>query len=229
MRKNFCILFTLILAFFLLVACSSGTKADLAITNARIITGTGKVIEKGAVLIKGNRILSVIENGQKFSDVQQIDANGKTVLPGLIDTHIHLLLNSEWMSSMPQNSKELENFIKNSLSDRLKLYMETGITTVMSTGDFWPAIKDVRERIETGKLAGPRVFTSGPIFTAQGGHPAVTVCGYLLEDGNNPWCREHLAVEVNDTIEARKAVDSLSRQGVDLIKMVYDDTSPPNV
>ncbi len=84
----------------LLAACTSRPEADLTITNARIITGTGEVIENGSVLIKGNRILSVENEDYSAGDSNVIDANGKTVLPGLIDAHVHLLI--ENMSSSKQ-------------------------------------------------------------------------------------------------------------------------------
>ncbi|MGK7391053.1 MAG: amidohydrolase family protein [Candidatus Cyclobacteriaceae bacterium M2_1C_046] len=212
----------------LLMAYTPSPEADLIITNARIIIGTGEVIENGTILIKGNRILSIEKQGVSAEGSNIVDAGGKTILPGLIDTHIHLLI--EDMTSQPRSREELESFIRNRLPDRLQAYLKTGITSVMSTGDFWPAIKGVRDSIRSGSLSGPRIFTSGPVFTVPGGHPAVTICGSLFnEEGNNPWCREHIAVEVDTPLEARNAVDKLARQGVDFIKMVYDDTSPPNV
>ncbi len=158
-------------------------------------------------MIKENRILAVENEVSSDAGSNVIDANGKTVLPGLIDTHVHLLV--EEMASQPRSSEELETFIRNGLPDRLQAYLETGITTIMSTGDFLPAIKGVRDSIRAGNLSGPRIFTSGPVFTAQGGHPAVTVCGRFDEAGDNPWCREHISIEVETREEARKAVDSL--------------------
>lgn len=210
-----------ILAICFLSACSSGTKADLAITDARIITGTGEVLEDGNVLIKGNKILSIQTDRANLPDIRKIDAEGKTVLPGLIDAHIHLLVENQ--RAIPQSSKELRNYITKGLPDRLNSYLEAGITTVMSTGDFWPAIGKVQNSIRSGNLAGPRVITSGPVFTAPGGHPAVTICGSSSKSSGNPWCKKHMTVEVEQPQVARHTVDSLARQGVNFIKIVYDD------
>ena len=68
------------------------------------------------------------------------------------------------------------------LAASLQAYLESGITTVMSTGDYFPAIVDVRRRLESGELQGSRLLVAGPVFTAYDGHPAVTICR------DNPWC-----------------------------------------
>jgi enamidase len=99
----------------------------------------------------------------------------------------------------------------------------------MSAGDFWPFINDVSERIQSGDLTGPRVYTAGPLFTAPGGHPAATFCGIMDMRGPNPWCSEHLTEEVDTPEEVRAAVARLSRGGVNQIKFVFDGTSGPGV
>lgn len=212
----------------LLAACTSSPEADLVITNARIITGTGEVIENGSVLIKGNRILSIKKEPGSVEGSTVIDAEGKSVLPGLIDAHVHLLI--EDLTSLPHSDGELEAFIRDDLPGRLRAFLQSGITTVISTGDFWPAISKVRENIRSGELLGPRLFTSGPVFTAPGGSPAAgPICGSPRTDQDNPWCREHIAAVVESRRQAREAVDRLARAGVDFVKMVSDSISPPGL
>src|SRR5262249_51835125 len=85
------------------------------IQNGRIFVGNGKVIESGAVLVKGGKIAAVYEG--KFPDAKQlnaepIDAAGKTILPGLIDVHVHLGgpggFYEDWSKFDPQKSYERE-------------------------------------------------------------------------------------------------------------------------
>ena len=93
-----------------------------------------------------------------------------TVLPGLIDTHRHLLMNRALDSD-----EALARWMDTQLAASLQAYLESGLTTVMSTGDYLPAIMDVRRRLESGDLKGPRLLVAGPVFTASDGHPTVTV------------------------------------------------------
>ena len=96
----------LLLILFFGVSCfcalsSEGTKAfestyepinsgDIFIEDARILTGTGKEILKGSILISSNKIKAIGENLSKPSGVLLINANGKWVTPGIIDIHSHM-------------------------------------------------------------------------------------------------------------------------------------------
>ena len=212
----------------LFVGTVSAQEATLVVENGRVIVGDGTLLERGSVVISEDRVLSVGEDRVDAPRARRIDASGKTVLPGLIDTHVHLLM--ERITSQPRSDAELEAFVQKDLPDRLRAFLEGGITTVMSTGDFWPAVREVRERLRSGELTGPRVFTAGPILTAPGGHPAAgVVCGPWEEREANPWCRDQIAAMVEDREQVRDAVARLARQGIDHVKMVYDDRHPPGV
>src|SRR5688572_9828870 len=64
---------------------------DLVITNARIIVGTGATIDRGFVLVRGGRIVSVAAGPPTAQAGQSIDAKGMTVMPGFIDAHRHIM------------------------------------------------------------------------------------------------------------------------------------------
>lgn len=210
----------------LFAASASAQEASVVVENGRVIIGDGRVLDRGSVVVSGDRILSVTDEPVEAPDALRIHAGGKTVLPGLFDAHVHLLVDDP--SSVPRSGADLDAYVRDDLPARLRAYLEAGITTVVSTGDFWPAIRRVRERVRRGELAGPRVVTSGPVFTAPGGHPAVTICGGLEGRGAaNPWCRDHMALEVDTPESARDGVERLARERVDLIKMVNDSISPP--
>ena len=191
-----------------LAAAQSGT--DLLITNARIIVGTGTVIDSGSVVVTDGQITSVTAGATDTDAETRIDASGLTVLPGLIDTHRHLLGNPALDSD-----EALARWMDTQLAASLQAYLDSGITTVMSTGDYVPEIVDVRRRLERGELQGPRLLVAGPVFTAYDGHLAVTVCR------DNPWCRQRLAVEVDNREAARAKVREVAAAGVDAVKAVY--------
>lgn len=180
------------------------------------------------MVVAGERIVSVTDEPVDAPDARRIDASGKTVLPGLVDAHVHLLL--EDLTFLPRSDGGLEAFIRDGLPGRLRAFLESGITTVVSTADFWPAIRAVRQDIRSGELLGPRLFTSGPVFTAPGGSPASRpICGSPGTEQDNPWCREHIAAVVESRQQARETVDRLAREGVDFVKMVCDSISSPGL
>jgi len=194
-----------------LVAWNLGAAQDLLITNARIIDGTGQTIQRGSVVVRDGRIVSVSEGTSANQGAVQIDAQGMTVMPGMIDTHIHLLVDP-----MLDSDEALELWIEEQLPDVLREYLASGFTAILSNGDYIPAILQVRQRLNDGELHGPRLFVSGPAFTAPGGHPTTTLCK------DNRWCRLHLTAEVADVESARTRVRELADGGVDAIKAIYD-------
>ena len=73
------------------VTANGAYAQDLTITNARILDGTGRVIERGAVVVRGGKIASVSGTAPAATTGRTINANGKTVMPGLIDAHRHIV------------------------------------------------------------------------------------------------------------------------------------------
>lgn len=215
-------------ALSLLVIPLEAQEPTLIVENGRVIIGDGTVLERATVVVGGDRILAVTESPVEAPGARRIDASGRTVLPGLIDSHVHLL---SWdLSSWPPGDSTFEPPLGEGLETALGAYLEAGITTVVSTGDFWPSVGQIRDRLRAGDLVGPRVFTAGPAFTAPGGHPAASVCSWAAEvDEARRWCRAHGAVEVATPQAARTAVARLAREGVDLIKIVYDTINPSGV
>lgn len=206
-------LVTLLLSVCLGCAPLASPEPDLVITHARLIDGTGAVIEDASILISGDRIQSVVQGNVEIKGVREIDATGKTVLPGLIDVHVHLLF-----APSEINDRTLADHVAK-LADKFALFLAHGVTTIKSTADPVDAIVEVRERIKRGELLGPRLLVTGPALTAPGGHPA----GTLWRD--DPWGRAHNAIELETEESARAAVRELARKGVDAIKFVLQGPS----
>src|SRR5256712_10722439 len=87
-------------AAILLFAASAANGQNLTITNARILDGTGRVIERGAVVVRDGKIASVSAAAPAVGGGSAINAGGKTVMPGLIDAHRHIVTGNpaEWLA-----------------------------------------------------------------------------------------------------------------------------------
>lgn len=190
---------------------------DLTINNARIIDGAGNTIENGFVVVRDGKIVSVASGLAAQAASIQIDAQGMTVMPGLINTHWHLMVGS------PATSDEAANqYVEDVVTKELDALLDRGVTTIMSQGDHFPIIIDVRRRVVEGELRGPRLRIVGPVLSASDDWPT-QICG------GNPYCRENLTAELDDAGEARAKVREIAATGVDALKLVYDDQIAPDV
>ena len=131
-----------------------------------------------------------------------LSGTGYTVMPGFIDTHVHLI-----PSGGIDSDEALTRFIEDRLPERLDSFLASGTTTIYDEGDFWPAISRVKDRIAAGTLRGPRLFAVGLILTAPGGHPASTICR------TNPYCQQNRMVQLDTPAKARETVDMLAKGG----------------
>jgi imidazolonepropionase-like amidohydrolase len=122
---------------------------DLVITNARIIVGSGAVIDSGSVVVRAGRIVSVAPGAAAVQGAKSIDAKGMTLMPGFIDAHRHIMGGND------------EQWFKEQSAARMQEFLESGYTTLMSGGGPVPGIIELKRRIDSGELKGPRIITSG--------------------------------------------------------------------
>lgn len=135
-----------------LAAAASAGAQDLVITNARIIVGNGVVLDQGSLVIRGGRIVAVAEGAGRGAAGPALDAKGMTVMPGFIDAHRHII---------PGNPGNEARWFSEQSAARMREFLEAGYTTLMSGGGPVPGIVELRTRIDTGALTGPRIITSG--------------------------------------------------------------------
>jgi len=175
---------------------------------------TGAMLKDQVILIKGDRITSVgpADHISIPPGAVAIDLSRATVLPGLIDRHVHLM-----QDQMPNDARAAFSGLNYALKD-----LNAGFTTLQDMGSAYTyATVELRDAINKGQVPGPRLQVSGPQLTprAAGYYPApsvVTPFGQIV--GPNGW---QLSANINSPWLARAAVREHSHYGVDWIK-VYD-------
>lgn len=185
--------------------------------NAKIFVGDGRIIQRGAVLIRNGKIAEVFSTqpkNPKSFDAELEDAAGKTLMPGLIDMHVHIGAPGGVYKNVSKYADP------NAAKRRLAAYLYCGVTAVRSTGDWLDESLKLRSLIESGAYLGAQFFAFGPLFTAPGGHPT-ELLKYLPESQRKIAERQFVRLP-KSADEARKQVDDLKRAGVDGIKAVLD-------
>ena len=193
------------------VLCSPAMAIDLAIKNARVVVGNGEEIDGATVTVIDGRIESVRRGRGDTCADREIDASGKTVMPGLIDAHVHL-----FSGLKGRGEQAFRDELREDIPAILKEYLRHGVTTIKSTGDPLSLILELRHSLQQRQLPGPRLLVVGPGFTAPGGHPAVTILK------GDPWWRSQHSVEVADPDAAQQEVRRVAKAGVDAIKVIFD-------
>ncbi len=199
-----------------LPACES--RYDLIISDVRIIDGAGGVIEQGALVIDDGRIVSVV-NGQTDARADfEIDGAGRSALPGLIDTHWHV-----FGDVLPAGDEAtLDQYIETGVDELLEGRLAQGVTTLMSAGDYFPHVLELRRRLSDGEKRGPRLVSVGRQITGPNDWASVLCEG-------NAECELKYTAQVNSGDEARAIVRELAAADVDALKLVYDDLIVPGV
>src|SRR5690349_4787074 len=195
-------------AILCITACDVNAQ-NLTITNARILDGTGRVIDRGSIVVRDGKIASVTATPTAAGAGRTINAAGKTVMPGFIDAHRHIVTGDpgQWlMQRAPQQFQE---------------FLEAGFTTVLCAIDPPQAI-EARKRIEAGQMKGPRLYigaflpVAGPTGPPPNGDPART------DPARGPLpATPAPAIPADATI---KAVEDARQAGYDYLKVVLNVT-----
>lgn len=152
----------------------------LLLKNAYLIDGTDTVPKTNqAVLIDGERILAVgdVASMDIPPDTQQVDLDGKTLLPGFIDCHVHILWNPDPKAKMPRATniplRDKHYFKARSLLygvQAARMTVEAGFTTIRDVAAPNDAIFALRDSLAAGEYVGPRLLATGACVTHIGGH-----------------------------------------------------------
>ncbi|MGH7712022.1 MAG: nitronate monooxygenase [Gemmatimonadaceae bacterium] len=155
-----------LLLLVLSTALGAQARPTLALVGGRVLDGYGgRPIENGVVLVAGERIVAVGRqvDVQIPAGVPVIDTNGMTVLPGLIDMHVHLQIlghgdYKRWNDLYGTRNAQLVMPIA------AKQLLMAGVTSARDLGAPPKDILEVKRRIAAGEIPGPRLFVSGPFL-----------------------------------------------------------------
>lgn len=121
---------------------------ETLLRNARVIDCISRQPRDGvSILIRGERIVKVDAQIDVGADTQVIDCTGKTLMPGLIDTHVHATMVDEI---------------------DLQLFLGAGVTTARDVGGKLDSVIALRGRLNSGAVLGPRLFVCGPLLDGRG-------------------------------------------------------------
>lgn len=181
--------------------------AKLALVGGMVLDGyEAGPIHNAAILIEGERIVKVAPAAQVTipPDYTIVDTSGRTMMPGMIELHAHLILlghgnYGEWF---PWIAKQGPGTLTQVMEIAAKQLLMAGVTSAVDLGAPLKESLDVRDRIAKGAIPGPRMSMSGPWITRQGG-------GMTDQFGG---------IAVTSTEQAAAETEKLAKAGVDVIK-----------
>lgn len=184
------------------------SPATLALVGGRVLDGYGgPVLEDAVVLIAGDRILAVGAASEIDvpAGVPVISTEGMTVLPGLIDMHVHLQILGH--GDYPRWHQLYEGRMEAMMEVAAAQLLSAGVTTVRDLGAPLEEVLSVKRRIARGEIPGPRLFVSGPFIQR---------APYADYERRYRW-------GVSGAADARQKVQRLIDAGVDVIKLIDQD------
>jgi imidazolonepropionase-like amidohydrolase len=137
-----------------------GCSDCTVLTGGTVFDGTRA--GRGVVVLKGDRVQEVVFGDVDAVKGHRIDVSGKTVLPGLLDLHVHSM-SPPGPYDYYDDSPHIEEYMKSML--------RWGVTTYLALGSSTQFIFDYRAKTRAGAFLSPQLFAAGPLFTPTGGHP----------------------------------------------------------
>ncbi len=190
---------------------------SVLIRNARIFVGDGTVIENGGLLVRQGKIARIYDRDVPEAEevrAELIEGAGKTVVPGLIDVHVHLGAPGGFLEDPSEYDVEA------AMQRALISHLYSGVTAVRSLGDLTAPSQRLKARVEDGEVLAAQLVLAGPLFTAPGGH------GTEYFEQVPEFVRGQLEAQFVRTPstaeEAARQVLQLQQAGVGAIKIVLD-------
>jgi len=185
----------------------SSPNPDLALVGGTIyVSPTDEPIRNGVVLIHGTKIAAVGSRAavQVPPAAQVLDCSGLTITAGFWNSHVHFF-ERKWANAATIPARELSR----QLQDMLTRY---GFTSVFDLGSMWENTRQLRDRIESGGVPGPKIHSTGEALLPVGALPSDTVLSMM-------GVMKFPAPEIADAAQATAASKKLLEEGVDGIKL----------
>jgi imidazolonepropionase-like amidohydrolase len=185
-----------------------GTGARV-LRGMTLLDGSGGRIERGQVILDQGRIVEVgAASGPPPKGVPVTDLSGLYLIPGLIDSHVHI-------GGSAGGSVSSGEFLPARIIHDLQVYLALGVTSFVSLTDDLDDLKRLREQVAAGAMRAPRPYFSGPGLTAPGGHPAKF---FVIVPG----LAGRMTRQVDTEEAAVAAVRELATRKVDLVKLFLE-------
>ena len=180
--------------------------------GARLIIGDGRVIDNGAIIVENGRITRVGRTGDvpRPAGAARVDLAGKTVMPTLVDAHLHV--GYENMSSW-----QAENYTRENVIDTLERLAYYGVGAVFSTGT---DPNDLALQMQRDQAAG-RIGGARLVFAAGFGPPGAGPNGQLLKEVAK--FKEVVVRGITNDADARRGVREVAAKGIPFIKVWVTD------
>ncbi|MCX9147676.1 metal-dependent hydrolase family protein [Erythrobacter sp. WG] len=141
---------------------------EIVFRDVRVFDGTSdKLSGATTVVVRGNTIAAIgAEAGPQGEDPVIIEGRGRTLMPGMIDNHVHMMFNSLSPAQMAAPDMGLEKIMQLSAGQAQAMLLR-GFTAVRDVGG--PSF-ELKRLIDSGKIRGPRIWPSGPMISQTSGH-----------------------------------------------------------
>ncbi|KOO15608.1 amidohydrolase [Vibrio xuii] len=204
------------------LSCSvafSVNAASTLFTNVDIFNGTeNKLYEDHNVLVVDNKISKISKENIDAADATVIDGQGKTLMPGLIEGHGHLLMNAGTLNDH-ENNRTMEELAARA-TVMASAAFESGFTTWRDAGGLNTGL---RKTIDSGMLVGPRLYTSGAFIGPTGSHADfsnLTTLNQHIYGPQTNMARNNVSVNADSISEIKSAARMNFKQGNTQIKIM---------
>ena len=185
-----------------------------AYINGKILSGDKDMqVKQGLVIvIEGEKITDIVTEVPKSPDMKVVDLEGRYIMPGLINMHVHLAGNGKPQKKQRDNEKLVKTLMGTVLSravaykvvsDFARTELLSGVTTIRTVGGLGDFDTRLRDEIAAGKRVGPRILAANEGISVPGGHMAGSV-----------------AVAAHSIDEALKQLEHAENEKVDLVKLM---------
>lgn len=185
-----------------------------AYINGKILSGDKDMqVKQGLVIvIEGEKITDIVTEVPKSPDMKVVDLEGRYIMPGLINMHVHLAGNGKPQKRQRDNEKLVKTLMGTALSravaykvvsDFARTELLSGVTTIRTVGGLGDFDTRLRDEIAAGKRVGPRILAANEGISVPGGHMAGSV-----------------AVAAHSIDEALKQLEHAENEKVDLVKLM---------
>ncbi|WP_171123679.1 MULTISPECIES: amidohydrolase family protein [unclassified Ruegeria] len=189
------------------------TPKQTLFTNVHVFDGVNEQrVENANVLVEGNLIKAVSTSQIDAPNATVIDGEGRTLTPGFIETHAHLMLMGPSIPAMEANATWEDFGIHG--TRMAEMYLMQGFTTVRDAGG---ANGGLRRAIDSGQILGPRYYPSGAFLGTRGGH--ADFASFTSPPGaSTNFSRLNMAQEVDSVADVQKFGRNNFRMGATQLK-----------